>query len=72
MLSNMIDTTRIAGTFHAVSTRDGEGMRRSGEHFYQYRELPERAPSESGALYEVLFADGVWMLARVVDLEFRR
>jgi len=66
----MIDLPRAAGTFHAVSTRDGEARRRSGESFYQYRELSESEPSDRGRLYEVLFADGVWMLAREDDLDF--
>ena len=67
---NMTQVPRPAGRFRAVETRDAEAHSRSGDSFFQYRLLEEREPSDRGALYEILFGDGMWMLARRVDLEF--
>lgn len=60
---------RPLGTFHAVVTRDGEGQRRSGQPFYRLNELSETKPVEGGRLFEVMFEDGMWMLAREQDLD---
>ena len=54
------------GTFRAVALRDGEALSRDGEPFYAFHEIP----SGDGALFEVLFADGMWMLATPADLDF--
>lgn len=70
MLTYMTQVPRPAGTFHAIVTRDAEAQDRDGDAFFQFNELGESSPNGSGPLFEVLFGDGVWMLAREADLEF--
>lgn len=56
------------GTFHAHSTRDGVGWERDGQPFFAHNRLEENDPEANGTLWEVEFADGVWILARTPDL----
>jgi hypothetical protein len=53
------------GVFHAVSTRDGEAQAREGQAFYAINRLDSQAHE---AIVEILFGDGVWMLAIPADL----
>lgn len=55
------------GVFHAVKTRDGEGLRRDGRPYYQVNYI--WTDPRDGPIYEVLFADGVWLLAATADLD---
>jgi hypothetical protein len=50
------------GFFHAVAVRDGASVERDGDPIYALRELNDQ-------LFEVLFADGVWMLCGEQDIE---
>lgn len=59
------------GIFHANVTRDAEGQRRSGQPFYQLNELTETEPAQRGRLFEVMFGDGIWMLAGEQGLQPR-
>ena len=54
------------GTFHAVVTRDASARERDGQRYYAINNLPEG----TGIVWEVMFEDGVWMLARMEDLDF--
>ena len=66
----MVDIPRSPlGTFRAVLTRDGEGCVRDGSPFYQCNFI--WTDPRDGDIYEVLFDDGLWMLAAEADLEFR-
>lgn len=53
------------GRFRAVETRDGEAAERDGQVFYAATELKFAQP-----LWEVMFEDGMWMLASPGDLEW--
>jgi len=67
----MIEVPLAAGTFYSRVTRDAHAQDRDGERFFQYRELDEEESTpERGRLFEVMFGDGVWMLAREQDLDF--
>ena len=54
-------SSRQIATFHALSVRDAEALRRDGEPVFDVRNLDAQA-------VEVLFGDGVWMLADLTDL----
>lgn len=54
------------GTFHAVVTRDAVARERDGQTYYAINNLSEGA----GVVWEVMFEDGIWMLARMEDLDF--
>jgi hypothetical protein len=67
------------GVFRPVSTRDGEAQRRDGEPYFAMNRMDESLSTDDegytatlmgrgGELFEVQFADGVWMLARAADL----
>lgn len=57
------------GTFRAQSTRDGTALSRDGEPYFAINRLEERAkPAGDRDLFEVQFADGIWLLARLDDL----
>jgi len=71
MLTNMTQVPRPTGTFHAIATKDAQAQEHDGDAFFQFNELDESLPSPEGRLFEILFGDGDWMLAREVDLEFR-
>lgn len=58
------------GVFHSRTTRDASAQDRDGEMFLEANPLDERIPSPEGDLFEVRFADGLWMLARTPDLTF--
>lgn len=55
------------GTFHARLTRDAAAHERDGETFVLLNRLKTRAPDVR--LVEIMFEDGVWMLAREEDLD---
>lgn len=57
------------GTFRAVLTRDGEGCARDGQPFYQCNYV--WTDPRDGEILEILFGDGLWLLAAKADLEFR-
>ena len=57
------------GVFHAVTTRDGEGLARDGHPFYEAN-AKDTAPFGQ-QLFEVRFGDGLWMLATAADIEWR-
>ena len=64
----MVDIPRRPkGVFRAVMTRDGEGLNRDGQPYYQVNYI--WTDPRDGAIYEVLFADGLWMLAATADLD---
>lgn len=54
------------GVFHAVSTRDGEAVARDGQPYYRTNLKGEDHIGE--AVYEIEFADGLWMLVTAADL----
>jgi hypothetical protein len=57
------------GRFRAHSTRDGEALARDGQPYYAINRLSERSRSEGERdLFEIQFADGLWMLVRLDDL----
>ncbi len=56
------------GIFYARATKDAQAIARAGEVFYAIHELSQRNPDQP-TLFEVLFSDGAWMLAREADLE---
>ena len=51
-------------TFHAVSCRDAASLERDGETYYAINNLR----GVEGIEWEVMFADGQWMIARLEDL----
>jgi hypothetical protein len=55
------------GVFHAVSTRDGVARERNGQAYFAANS--KGIDSRGADVYEVQFADGVWMLATANDLE---
>jgi hypothetical protein len=57
------------GLFRAILTRDGEGCARDGQPFYQCNYI--WTDPRDGEILEILFSDGLWMLAARTDLEFR-
>jgi hypothetical protein len=57
------------GIFHARVTRDGEALARDGQPYFSMNRLVERhRPEGERALFEIQFADGMWMLVREDDL----
>lgn len=57
------------GVFHARITRDGEALARDGHPYFAMNRLVERhRREEERALFEIQFADGMWMLVREDDL----
>lgn len=54
---------RPLGTFHAVAQRDAASSDRHGATFYAANEL-----SGSVLTWEIIFGDGVWLLASSQDL----
>jgi len=61
-----IKSVRPRGTFHARRTRDGEARRRDGQTFVLINELSSSGPEQT---FEIMFEDGVWMIAASDDLE---
>jgi len=61
-----LPTGQPIGTFHSMSTRDGEAHARDGQLVY---ESNHKGQDGRGAdLFEVRFGDGLWMLATEDDL----
>lgn len=60
-------SVRPRGTFHAHLTRDGEALRRDGQTYILVNDLG--ADDRGERLVEVMFEDGIWMLATFHDLE---
>lgn len=57
---------RPIGTFHAVGCPDASSLERDGQPYYEYNRL---WTADDRPLAEVLFADGLWLLADpTVDL----
>ena len=57
------------GRFRAHSTRDGEALARDGHPYYAINRLSETSkPDGERDLFEIRFADGLWMLVRLDDL----
>ena len=57
------------GRFRAHSTRDGEAFARDGQPYHAINRLSETSkPKGERDLFEVQFADGLWMLVRLDDL----
>jgi hypothetical protein len=57
------------GCFRARVTRDGEAMARDGQPYFAMNRLLEVNPAGGDRdLFEIQFADGVWMLVREDDL----
>jgi hypothetical protein len=54
------------GHFRAREVRDGEALKRDGEPFFQIHRLRTK---DGRPLFEILFGDGLWMLASEADLE---
>src|SRR4051812_42885964 len=61
-----LPTGEPKGTFHAVSTRDGVALLRNGQPFYEINVMG--VDSLGAELFEILFGDGVWMLASSEDI----
>lgn len=60
---------RGIGVFRARKTRDGAALARDGEPYFAINRVDERnRPAGERALYEIQFADGLWMLVREDDL----
>lgn len=55
------------GIFRAIRSRDASALERDGQAFYSARVLREE---RTEVLYEVLFADGSWVIAELRDLDF--
>lgn len=57
------------GRFRAHSTRDGEAIARDEQPYFAINRLSETSkPEDEPVLFEIQFADGHWMLARLDDL----
>ena len=57
------------GYFRARVTRDGEAIARDGQPYFAMNRLAEDSPSLGDRdLFEIQFADGLWMLVREDDL----
>jgi hypothetical protein len=57
------------GVFRARVTRDGEALARDGQPYFSMNRLGEQdRPDGERALFEIQFADGLWMLVREDDL----
>jgi len=57
------------GIFHARVTRDGEALARDGQPYYAMNRLGEtNRPKAERDLFEIRFADGLWMLVREDDI----
>ena len=57
------------GVFRARVTRDGEALARDGQPYFAMKCLSElNRPDGERALFEIQFADGLWMLVREDDL----
>ena len=54
------------GVFHAASTGDGEALARDGQTFYALNHLSSQGDD---TIAEILFGDGLWMLAMTKDLK---
>ena len=58
-----------SGTFRARVTRDAAALERDGEQYFAMNRLEElHGRPDDRSLYEIQFADGVWMLVRENDL----
>jgi len=57
----------VLGVFSAVSTRDWTTRSRHGQPFFEANELGVDARGER--LFEIRFADGIWILAVESDLD---
>ena len=68
MASHVVPGREPLAMFNARVTRDGSALERDGDRFFATNRLPESVPSDEGDLFEVEFADGVWMLASTPDL----
>jgi len=60
-----VPNRKALGVFHAVSTRDGEALAREGKAFYALNPLESQGDD---TIAEILFGDGLWMLATMGDL----
>jgi len=57
------------GVFRARVTRDGEALARDGQPYFAMNRLVEaHCPEGERPLFEIQFADGMWMLVREDDL----
>ncbi|MFC7501527.1 hypothetical protein ACOACQ_03335 [Nocardioides sp. CPCC 206347] len=57
------------GIFRSRVTRDGEALMRDGQPYFQMSRMPEASrPDGDRDLFEIQFADGIWMLVREDDL----
>ena len=61
----MTQTTSTLGTFHAVSCKDATSLDYDGQEFTEINKLSSRTGED---VYEVAFADGMWLLAKPADL----
>lgn len=67
-MGTMSNDGRI-GYFRARVTRDGEAMVRDGQPYFAMNRLAEENPVHGDRdLFEIQFADGLWMLVREDDL----
>jgi hypothetical protein len=65
----MESVAREIGVFRARVTRDGEALARDGQPYFSMNRLSElNRPDGERALFEIQFADGLWMLVREDDL----
>lgn len=58
-------TTSPLGTFHAVTCQDPTSLDYDGQEFIEINKLDSRTGED---VYEVGFADGMWLLAKSADL----
>ena len=57
------------GIFRARVTRDGEALARDGQPYFDMNRLDEEnRPDGERDLFEIQFADGIWMLVREDDI----
>jgi hypothetical protein len=57
------------GVFRACVTRDGEALTRAGQPYFAMNRLAEaNRPDGDRDLFEIQFADGLWMLVREDDI----
>lgn len=62
----------VMGVFHAVRTRDATALAHDGKPFLDLHPVREDGilADEEGDLFEIRFADGLWILATSADLDF--
>lgn len=59
-------TASIIGTYHAVTYRDPSSLEYDGQGFIEINRLSSQTGED---VFEVGFADGMWLLAKAADVK---